>query len=81
MLMEGDLIAELAQSMARQSKRVAVLARTALRPLIEQLRGHARYIGDAAIQAGSSANTNTWLKDKTDPSWVYGYDATTVPLQ
>jgi len=33
----------------------------------------------SAIQAGSSANT--WLKGKTDPSWVYGYDATTVPLQ
>lgn len=35
MLMEGDLIVELAQSMARQGKRVAVLARTALRPLID----------------------------------------------
>jgi salicylate hydroxylase/6-hydroxynicotinate 3-monooxygenase len=33
----------------------------------------------SAIQAGSSANT--WLKGKTDPSWVYGYDSTTVPLQ
>jgi len=35
MLMEGDLIVGLAHSMARQGKRVAVLARTALRPLIE----------------------------------------------
>jgi hypothetical protein len=33
----------------------------------------------SAIQAGSSANT--WLKGKTDPSWVYGYDSTTVPLR
>jgi 2-polyprenyl-6-methoxyphenol hydroxylase-like FAD-dependent oxidoreductase len=33
----------------------------------------------SAIQAGSSANT--WLKGKTDPAWVYGYDSTTVPLQ
>ena len=32
----------------------------------------------SAIQAGSSANT--WLKGKTDPSWVYGYDSTTVAL-
>lgn len=32
----------------------------------------------SAIQAGSSSNT--LLKDKTDPSWVYGYDSTTVPL-
>lgn len=31
------------------------------------------------IQAGSSANT--WLRDKTDPGWVYGYDASTVDLK
>ena len=31
------------------------------------------------IQAGSSANT--WLRDKTDPGWVYGYDASTVELK
>ena len=35
MLMEGDLIIELAHSLTRQGKRVAVLARTALRPLID----------------------------------------------
>jgi 2-polyprenyl-6-methoxyphenol hydroxylase-like FAD-dependent oxidoreductase len=32
----------------------------------------------SAIQAGSSANN--WLRGKADPSWVYGYDACTVPL-
>ena len=37
MLMEGDLIIELAHSLTRQGKRVAVLARTALRPLIDDL--------------------------------------------
>jgi len=37
MLMEGDLIIELAHSLTRQGKRVAVLARTALRPLIENM--------------------------------------------
>lgn len=37
MLMEGDLINELAHSLTRQGKRVAVLARTALRPVIEGL--------------------------------------------
>lgn len=37
MLMEGDLIIELAHSLTRQGKRVAVLARTALRPLLEGL--------------------------------------------
>jgi len=35
MLMEGDLVIELARSLTRQGKRVAVLARTALRPLID----------------------------------------------
>ncbi|MBY0270338.1 MAG: threonylcarbamoyl-AMP synthase [Burkholderiales bacterium] len=37
MLMEGDLIIELAHSLTRQGKRVAVLARTTLRPLIDDL--------------------------------------------
>ncbi len=37
MLMEGDLVIELAHSLMRQGKRVAVLARTALRPLLEGL--------------------------------------------
>jgi L-threonylcarbamoyladenylate synthase len=35
MQMESDLVAELARSLTRQGKRVAVLARTALQPLIE----------------------------------------------
>jgi L-threonylcarbamoyladenylate synthase len=37
MLMEGDLVIELARSLHRQGKRVAVLARTALQPLIAEL--------------------------------------------
>jgi salicylate hydroxylase/6-hydroxynicotinate 3-monooxygenase len=32
----------------------------------------------SAIQTGSSQNT--WLRNATDPSWVYGYDAWTAPL-
>lgn len=32
----------------------------------------------SAIQTTSS--TNTWLRDTTDPGWVYGYDAWTAPL-
>ena len=32
----------------------------------------------SAIQTNSS--TNTWLRDATDPGWVYGYDACTAPL-
>jgi 6-hydroxynicotinate 3-monooxygenase len=27
-----------------------------------------------------SSRTNTWLRDKTDPDWVYGYDAWTAAL-
>jgi 6-hydroxynicotinate 3-monooxygenase len=30
------------------------------------------------VQLGS--RTNTWLRDPTDPDWVYGYDAWTAPL-
>ena len=37
MLMEGDLIIELAHSLTRQGKRIAVLARTTLQPLLEGL--------------------------------------------
>jgi 2-polyprenyl-6-methoxyphenol hydroxylase-like FAD-dependent oxidoreductase len=32
----------------------------------------------SAIQTTSS--TNTWLRDATDPSWVYSYDAWAAPL-
>jgi 2-polyprenyl-6-methoxyphenol hydroxylase-like FAD-dependent oxidoreductase len=32
----------------------------------------------SAIQTGSS--NNTWLREQTDPAWVYGYDAWTAPL-
>jgi 6-hydroxynicotinate 3-monooxygenase len=27
-----------------------------------------------------ASRTNTWLRDPTDPEWVYGYDAWTAPL-
>jgi 6-hydroxynicotinate 3-monooxygenase len=27
-----------------------------------------------------TSRTNTWLKDRTDPEWVYGYNAYTTPL-
>ena len=32
----------------------------------------------AAIQQASA--TNTWMRNATDPTWVYGYDAWSVPL-
>ncbi len=27
-----------------------------------------------------NSRTNTWLKERTDPDWVYGYDAWNEPL-
>jgi 6-hydroxynicotinate 3-monooxygenase len=27
-----------------------------------------------------SSRTNTWLRDRTDPDWAYGYNAWTAPL-
>lgn len=32
----------------------------------------------SAVQAGSSANT--WMRNATDPDWLYGYDAWKAPL-
>ena len=32
----------------------------------------------SAVQAGSSANT--WMCDATNPDWLFGYDAWSVPL-
>ena len=33
----------------------------------------------ALVQAGSSANT--WMRNETNPDWLYGYDASRVPLR
>jgi salicylate hydroxylase/6-hydroxynicotinate 3-monooxygenase len=30
------------------------------------------------VQTGSSANT--WMRNATNPDWLYGYDAWTAPL-
>ena len=32
-----------------------------------------------AVQAGSSKNT--WMRNETNPDWLYGYDASRVPLR
>jgi 6-hydroxynicotinate 3-monooxygenase len=32
----------------------------------------------SAVQTSSSANT--WMRGETNPDWLYGYDAWTVPL-
>jgi len=59
MLMEGDLVAELARSLARQGKRVAVLARTSLRPLIDGLVWVAAPADAAAYAHDLYANLRT----------------------
>ncbi len=33
----------------------------------------------SVVQAGSSANT--WMRNETNPDWLYGYDASRVPLR
>ena len=33
----------------------------------------------SAVQAGSSANT--WMRNETNPDWLYGYDVSRVPLR
>ena len=33
----------------------------------------------SVVQAGSSANT--WMRNETNPDWLYGYDAWAVPLR
>ena len=33
----------------------------------------------SAVQAGSSANT--WMRNETNPDWLYGYDVARVPLR
>jgi 6-hydroxynicotinate 3-monooxygenase len=33
----------------------------------------------SAVQAGS--NANTWMRNATNPDWLYGYDAWKVPIE
>jgi len=35
---------------------------------------------ERASRVQKESHENVWMKYPTDPSWVYGYDATTVPL-
>jgi 6-hydroxynicotinate 3-monooxygenase len=36
---------------------------------------------ERATKVQTISNANTWLKQPEDPSWVYAYDASTVPLK
>ncbi len=80
MLMEGDLIVELAHSLARQGKRVAVLARTALQPLVEGLvwqaapQDAAAYAHElyASLRALDQAGCDAMLVEQPpdEPEWL-----------
>ncbi|MCW5576457.1 MAG: translation factor Sua5, partial [Burkholderiales bacterium] len=80
MQMEADLVVELARSLHRQGKRVAVLARTALQPLIDGIvwvaapadsagYGHDLY---ANLRALDRAGCDTILVEQPpeDPEWL-----------
>jgi L-threonylcarbamoyladenylate synthase len=87
MLMEGDLVAELAASMSRQGQRVAVLARSPRRPVIEgvtwiaasaapALYAHDLYANLRALdQAGCSAILVE--APPLEPEWAAVYDRLT----
>lgn len=58
--------------------------------MVDVMAGHVDMMLGAAGLAEARAgrvkvlgvtSANTWLKGKTDPAWVYGYDSTTVPLR
>lgn len=80
MLMEGDLIVELAHSLARQGKRVAVLARTTLQPMVEGLvwqaapRDAAAYAHElyASLRALDQAGCDAMLVEQPpdEPQWL-----------
>jgi salicylate hydroxylase/6-hydroxynicotinate 3-monooxygenase len=74
----------MAQGAATAIEDAAVLARCLQETNGEDIEGaFARYEAHrkprtSKIQAISSANT--WMKDRTNPDWLYGYDAWNVPL-
>lgn len=35
---------------------------------------------DRTARVQATSRTNTWLRDRTDPDWLYGYDAWEAPL-
>lgn len=80
MLMEGDLIVELAHSLARQGKRVAVLARTTLQPMVDGLvwqaapRDAAAYAHElyASLRTLDQAGCDAMLVEQPpdEPEWL-----------
>jgi L-threonylcarbamoyladenylate synthase len=87
MLVESDLVVELAASMTRQGSTVAVLARSALRPLIEGLtwiaapREAAAYAHDlyANLRTLDSAGCGVMLVEEPplDAAWAAVHDRLT----
>jgi L-threonylcarbamoyladenylate synthase len=83
-MMEADLLLELASSMARQDQKVAVLARSALKPLLKGVlwitapSDAARYAHDlyANLRALDEAGCNAILVEQPplDPAWAAIHD-------
>ena len=48
-----------------------------LRPVFDAYEA-SRKPRTSQVQAGSSANT--WMRNATNPEWLYGYDPRTAPL-
>jgi 2-polyprenyl-6-methoxyphenol hydroxylase-like FAD-dependent oxidoreductase len=44
-------------------------------------RRYERVRRERTSQIQGTSQRNTWMREATDPSWVYGYDAWTAPLE
>lgn len=75
----------MAQGAASALEDSAVLSRclkdATLATLAERLKLYETVRKPRASQIQSTSAANTWMRDATDPTWVYGYDAWTAPLQ
>jgi salicylate hydroxylase/6-hydroxynicotinate 3-monooxygenase len=74
----------MAQGAASALEDAAILARclagTATVTLDESLKRYEAVRKPRASKIQSVSGTNTWMRQPTDATWVYGYDAWTAPL-
>ena len=74
----------MAQGAATSLEDAAVLARCLEHATAENLEGallnYESLRKDRTAEIQQSSHTNTWMQRRTDPDWVFGYDAWTVPV-
>jgi 6-hydroxynicotinate 3-monooxygenase len=74
----------MAQGAATSMEDAAVLARCLEHATPENLEAallnYESLRKDRTAQIQLSSHTNTWMQRRTDPDWVYGYDAWSVPV-